>query len=118
MLVAADDLPEPLDPPGPELADKNRRILAERLHWPDDALEACEQISKNSPGWDVTWAPGGDLHWTEPGYYATHDHLYRGTGPRPWLYGATPDELRAAIADREPLCRYDLMELRDWTTDR
>lgn len=99
--------PLPLDPVGPELAAKNRRILAERLHWPDGALETCEQIEKNLPGWDVTWAAGGELTWTEPGYYATHPHLTRGPGPRRWLYGATPDDLLAVIADNEPAERWD-----------
>lgn len=99
MIVA------PLHPTGPELADKNRRVLAERLHWPAGAVEACEQIETEAPGWAVTWAKGGDLTWTRPGYYAQPTHWPR-AGMRPFAYGATPAELRAAISDREPVVRW------------
>jgi len=38
-------------PVGPEPAQRNRRIMAERLHWPPGALENCERIEAEAPGW-------------------------------------------------------------------
>ena len=97
-----------LHPIGPELAHRNRRILAERLHWPDGAIQACEQIESESPAWRTTWAQGGDLTWTKPGFYA-HRRQWHINDKKPrWVYGATPDELRHAISDQEPPDRWSL----------
>lgn len=82
---------EPLHPHGPELGQRNRRILAERLGWPDGAVEACESVDDEHPGWHTTWAAGNDQR-ARTGYYATR-RGDRGS----WVYGATTDELAAAI---------------------
>jgi hypothetical protein len=83
----------PLHPTGPELARRNRRVFAERLRWPEGALEACEAIDQEHPGWTASYRHA--QHGGDPaGYYANrwvhdpHD---------PGKYGATPDELRAAL---------------------
>ena len=83
-----------LDPPGPELLAKNRRLLAQREHWPDGALQGCEQVDADHPGW-ATWWRRADGWTPAAGFYAQR---HGETGPRyPRPYGATPDELGAAI---------------------
>jgi hypothetical protein len=85
--------------PGPELAARNRRILAERLRWSDGAVELCEQLDALNPGWHADWRHA----WRDnpAGFYARHDnhsHL------EPEMYGATAGELQAAIMTHR--CRY------------
>jgi hypothetical protein len=66
--VPADPLPEP----GPDLAARNRRLLAERLHWPQGALEECERLDQAHPGWSVVWRPENTVPGFElaAGFYA------------------------------------------------
>ena len=85
----------PLDPPGPELAAKNRRLFAQRLGWPDGALEACEQLDQAHAGWYANWSPGGSPSRPDAGYYTRRWHQERG---EPFAYGRTPEELSAVIA--------------------
>jgi hypothetical protein len=100
-----------LHPVGPELAAKNRWVLAERLGWPAGTVEVCERIEAESPGWTVSWSDGGGLTWEKPGFYAGHIHWHcTDPGPR-FVYGATADELRAELADR-PVPRRGLSEYR------
>jgi hypothetical protein len=78
--------------PGPELRAHNRRILAERLNWPDGAVEHCAKIDELCPGWAASWrhAFGG----RPAGFYARHDnHVHL----EPDEYGETAGELYAAI---------------------
>jgi hypothetical protein len=57
------------------LRRSNQRILAERLAWPDGAVQACQELEDRHPGWYVTWlrenvTPG----WERPaGFCATND---------------------------------------------
>lgn len=37
------------------MGHRNRRILAERLRWPDGVLEDCERIEDGRPDWAVTF---------------------------------------------------------------
>jgi hypothetical protein len=74
----------PLDPPGPELAAKNRRLLAERLGWPDGALEACEQLDQAHIGWYTNWSPGGSPSRPDTCNYAQRWRQERG---EPLAYG-------------------------------
>lgn len=37
----------------PEEVARNEEILAERLCWPEGALEACRDLQKRYPGWSV-----------------------------------------------------------------
>ena len=85
-----------LPPPGPDLAHRNPHILAERLGRPvgaAEACEACEAVDDEHPGWHTSWSSGGEPSWARPGYDAVR---YRDRTP--WVYGATTDELAAAIA--------------------
>ena len=91
-------MPDASLPPGPELYAANRRLAAYRNHWPDGALEACEKLDAEHPGWSI-----GYRHvWREhpAGFYALHDgHEHNEHQP----YGATPEGLDASI--REHRCR-------------
>ena len=73
-----------LPPPGPELAARNRRIIAERTGWPEGALEECERLEAEHPGYSVSWFPEnkiGDPAWhQDAGFYA-------------WMSGANPGHL-------------------------
>lgn len=51
-----------LHPVGPELARRNRMIISVRTGWPDDALETCERLDREHPGWSVWWRRAGDRH--------------------------------------------------------
>jgi hypothetical protein len=61
-----------LAPIGPYLATRNRRLFAQRGGWPDGALDACEILDAECPGWTVYWSRGpvGD---SRPGFYAIRD---------------------------------------------
>lgn len=87
---------QPLPEPGPELAARNRRIVAERLKWPDGAIDACERIERDHPGWNVYYAarPWPTL---KSGYYATRLHSHR---LERRLYGATANELATSISEQ------------------
>lgn len=93
---------EPLASVGPELARMNRMIIAEHAGWPDGALEACEKLEADSPGWGITWNAGGQMTWVEAGYYATRIDWHRGDEAPRYLHATTPDELAAAI-ELQPL---------------
>lgn len=70
---------------------RNRRVLAERLGYPDGALAACIDIENEHPSWIVYWTRGG----AKPaGFYAFRSGPWSSTTH---LYGATPDALREAI---------------------
>jgi hypothetical protein len=49
----------PIDTPEQRLAlaVNNRRVIAERCHWPAGALQACEEFDARHPGWFVMWSP-------------------------------------------------------------
>ena len=89
-------LTPPLPPVDPE---RNRELLAERLGWPDGAVDACRQVEAGHPGWHVWWSqnpwrrdggvPAG------PAYGATHADWHRG---EPSLYATAPDGLASLIA--------------------
>ncbi len=81
-----------LDAFSPELREHNRRIIAERLGWPDGAREACETLEADNPGWHAYWQ-SADARRAE-GFYASHDNHYHLEPP---MYGATPEELHEAI---------------------
>ena len=89
---------EPLDPPGPGLAAKNRRLFAQRENWPDGALDACVAVDRDNPGWYTTWHAGGAGagSWERPGFYALPRYHRHKPG---WAYGASAEEVRHAIDD-------------------
>lgn len=90
-----------LHPTGPELAQRNRRIIAARVGWPPGAVDECERIERLFPLVnliDGAW-PRWSVYWSDrprPGYYAIREHKTHGEPP---AFGETPDELLAAIGD-------------------
>jgi hypothetical protein len=84
-----------------ELSIKNRRVLAERMDWPDGDVEECEKLDGEYPGCYASFFPR-NAGWSKIGWYAT---LWRSHHDEPkTLYGTTFEELRSALlaeADRE-----------------
>jgi hypothetical protein len=72
----------------------NRRILAERLKWPDGALAVAEGIERMFPTYAVWWGTGR-LASPRPGYYAWRSDDSWPSGGQ--LYGAQADDLIATI---------------------
>lgn len=54
----------------------NQRIIAEALHWPDGALQACADLEDRHPGWGVSWMHENTTPGFEraAGFYATCEH--------------------------------------------
>jgi hypothetical protein len=70
-----------LGEPGPELRWKNRRAIAKRTGWPVGAVETCERLDGEHPGWMVWWMPANAIKGWEspPGYCANRgDHSLPG----------------------------------------
>jgi hypothetical protein len=105
-----DPAPAASPPVGPELAAMNLRILALRTGWPDGAIDECEKLQDASPGWSISWSPGGNPSWAETGYYATRVGWHVTDALR-YLHGATVDELAAAI-EQHPLPQHGLADYR------
>lgn len=86
------------------MAERNREVLAERLGWPDGAVEATRQIERDFPGW-VAWWSGRENKakgFESPvGYSATYEHRAGGLVNRTTVYGVTPEELAARIREAE-----------------
>lgn len=87
------------DPVTAQLAWANRRLLAERLDWPEGALEACEDIEPRHPGWSLFWAPANTVPGFEKaaGYWAIRHGMHEAE-----RFAATPAELEQAIQDAPP----------------
>lgn len=101
---------------GPDLAGRNRRVIAERTGWPAGALEACEQLAAEFPGRAVDWFPEwriatpgfdrdeGFYAWwrgDDPGYWLPGSGPGRGVYVRrPEVYGADAEALRRALTTR------------------
>lgn len=82
-----------MGPIGPELRERNREVLAERLNWPEGALEVTRRIEAMNPGTSVWWGIGR-LSDPKPGFYAR-----RGDGHHArTYYGETAIDLQNALA--------------------
>jgi hypothetical protein len=59
-----------------QLRRKNRAVLAVRQHWPEGALQACQDLEEQHPGWYVSWRGENTTPGFErpAGFYATYDH--------------------------------------------
>ncbi|WP_189337004.1 hypothetical protein [Actinoplanes ianthinogenes] len=85
----------------------NRRVIAERLGWPDERLADCERLDHEHPGWSVTW--WDSRHGEPAGFRARHRVR--------WRYfthaaGVTEAELVAAMAEQDLLAAEQLAEWR------
>ena len=82
--------------PNPEL---NRRLIAERLGWPDGANERCHELALAHPDWRVFWVSGRTPQAPKPGYQAILNcHGWRGE-----LFAPTADELDRQLAAADAL---------------
>lgn len=68
----------------------NRRVIADRLGWPEGALDACLALEEQYPRWGVFWTDGGPLRDSRPGYRAYAIASGRSHG----MSAETPDQLR------------------------
>ncbi|MFB4314362.1 hypothetical protein [Actinomadura sp. 21ATH] len=90
----------------PVAPERNREILAERLGWPDGALEACRELEQRHPGWSLWYDIGGLPASPVPRYRAECDYgwRYREMGrPRQKeeVCAAAAEEVSALIAETE-----------------
>lgn len=72
---------------------RNRQLIAERLDWPDGALDACIAIENDHPQWAVYWVSGTTVSEPRRGYRAVAQVRWRIAR----AFGETPEELREAI---------------------
>jgi hypothetical protein len=98
--------------PGPDLARRNRQVIAERTGWPDGALQTCERLDAEHPGWFVYWMPANDIRgWERPAGY--NGAL---VSERAWLqvevFAETVDELEEQFADMDARIEAYEMERR------
>ena len=83
-----------MGPIGPQMRERNREVIAERLHWPEGALEATRQLEAEYRGYTVWWGTGRASN-PKPGFYANR---YSDYGRKPTLYGETATGLQAQLA--------------------
>jgi hypothetical protein len=102
-------------PVDPDLARRNRVVVAERTGWPAGAVETCERLEAEHPGWMVSWMDANPIRgWERPaGWYAARadvslqggDTLRRlpedGVPRDPAVFGETTDELKVRIAEMD-----------------
>lgn len=58
-----------------EMWRHNRIVLARRLSWPPGAMNACDHVERDHPGWTVMWQAASTVPgWERPaGFCATRD---------------------------------------------
>jgi hypothetical protein len=97
-----------LTPAQREMNRRGRRMIAERLHWPAGAVEACEHLEATHPGFSVSWfeqwRSAVKVFNREAGFYAWREGENPGqmwgtewVGRTEW-YGATSEELAGKLA--------------------
>ena len=84
----------------PEVQERNRELVAERLGWPDGALEACRKVEAVHSGWYCWWSPTPWPPRDRPAYGAARVNAHWNVPP---LYAETPDDLAMLIdaADKD-----------------
>jgi hypothetical protein len=89
---------EPLPPIDEE---RNRELIAERLGWPEGAVEACRELEGRWPDWRVDYDTGRVPGSPGPGYAAGLDQSLFWLGYRPALRAPSPEELEELIRDAD-----------------
>jgi hypothetical protein len=79
----------------------NRRLIAERLGWPDGALDACTAIAAAHPTWAIYWSAGQPGQPPQPGYRASMEVHDRHGTRKVELYSPDPAEMAERMADIE-----------------
>ena len=80
--------------------ERNRELIAQRLRWPDGALDAARSLEARFPGYRVWWGTG----WVtdpKPGFYAVREADY---GRGPTLYAESAVDVAASITAYESRC--------------
>lgn len=72
---------------GTQLRHKNLLLFAERLGWPDGAVEVCRRVENEHPPWLAMWTGAGFQAWRTGSHWTT----------RYTVTGADEAELLAAI---------------------
>lgn len=88
-------------PLGPQLGWHNRRVIADRIGWPEGALEACEAIERVNPDWSPWWQAANTI----PGWEAPAGFYARPNDSSPYAYGETADSLAKVIEARTSRCQ-------------
>lgn len=73
---------------------RNVELIAQRLGWPDGAVQACAALEAEFPRWMVFWSKGGLPVSPEPAYRAVLQLF----GHHSALRAPTAEELRTQIA--------------------
>jgi hypothetical protein len=78
------------------LAWRNRRLIADRLHWPAGTALACEDLEREFPEWYPCYRLENTIEGFESpaGFYAERWQGRRGERP---AYGRTAAELADAL---------------------
>jgi hypothetical protein len=74
---------------------RDRRQLAHHLGWPPGALDTCERVERDHPGWTVSWLPPNDV----PGHERPACYWARREWPAYEAHAGGEAELVKAIAD-------------------
>jgi hypothetical protein len=84
-----------------DLRASNRRILAERLHWPDGALQACVELEGRHPGWDVSWSHENTIKGFEhpARFSANYDDAAGGGMHKLAVFAETAEELEPLLIE-------------------
>ncbi|MBT2541975.1 hypothetical protein J7E99_14990 [Streptomyces sp. ISL-44] len=80
----------------PEL---NRELIAQRLGWPEGAVEESRAVEAEEPGWQVWYVIGGLPSEPEPGFTARQAE---GPYSNERLFAASAAELLRAIRRERP----------------
>ena len=83
-------------PLSPELQERSRKLVAERLGWPGGALEACREIESRFPRWYCWWTSSP---YPDPGFQPAYGAARIGAAPLGGqsLYARTAGELAELI---------------------
>ncbi|MFC5749528.1 hypothetical protein [Actinomadura rugatobispora] len=88
-----------LTPLSPADVLRNREIIANRLDWPDGALQTCLELEARWPGWNVSYSTG--VLGGPPEYLAflDQDTIWQGYNPK--ISAADPAGLEQQIRDAD-----------------
>lgn len=79
----------------PEVQERGREIVAERLGWPEEALARCQGLEEKHPRWYSWWTP---FPYPDPGFSPAYGaRLVNGPAGDSAIYARTPDELAELI---------------------
>jgi hypothetical protein len=96
-----DEPREGVAPLPPIDVERNRELIAERLGWPEGAVEVCREVEARWPDWRVHYDNGRVPGGPGPGYVASLEQSQVWRGYRPKVSAAHPEELETLIRDAD-----------------